>query len=208
MGKKALLMGLIAFLAGCATTEPPPGAFKADVGFPSPGTKWVSRTVDHTGAATTKTLTVLEEGAYEGKPAYRVSDGVNVVILDKATRNWIATLRGEKVRFANSPHDGTFSPPLWVGKSWLASYQYYDYDLGRSFTNVYYRWRVEAYEDITVPAGTFKAFRLEGNTPYSSTTLWYAPGVKLIVKRVYERGIGHYLGSGKFVTELIEYPAK
>jgi hypothetical protein len=200
----------LAFLTGCATmaTEPPPGALKVEVGAPAPGTRWVSRTVDHTGTSTTETWTAIEDGTYEGRPVYRFTNGVDLSIRDKATRSWIATVREGKARFAASPHDGSFSPPLWVGKGWRAIYAFYDHERGRSFSPVDYTWRVAASEDVTVPAGTFKAFRLEASNPFSNTIHWYAPEAKLVVKRIYERFAGHYLGSGKFTTELIEYPAK
>jgi len=61
-------------------------------------------------------------------------------------------------------------------------------------------WKVEAYDDATVPAGTFKAFRLRsspGMNNASYDTIWYDPGTKLQVKRVYERTAGHFLGSGR-----------
>jgi len=202
-------LGLLVFVLACATVaEPPTGAFKADLEFPPPGTKWVYRTVDHTGTTTTATYTVIEEGIYEGKPAFRVSDGVNLLIYDKVTRNWVATLREGKERFSASPNNGAFSSPLWVGKSWIARYSYNDRVRGRTFNIIEYWWKVEAYEDVKVPAGTFKAFRLEGSNPYASTTLWYAPEAKLIIKRVFERASTSYLGYGKFTTELLEYPAK
>ncbi len=210
MGKKAVLMGLIVFLGGCATTstEPPTEGVRADAGFPASGTKWVYQTVDQSGATTRATHMALEEGTYEGKPVYRMSDGVNILILDKATRNWVATVRDAKERLAASPSDQMFSFPMWVGKSWVAKYSYYDRDRGLSFLDVPYSWRVAAYEEVKVPAGTFKAFRLEGSNPFSSTSVWYAPEVRLIVKRVDERSPTHYLGTGKATTELLEYPAK
>ncbi len=69
-------------------------------------------------------------------------------------------------------------------------------------------WKVAAYEDVTVPAGTFKAFRMEGSNPWAKITQWYAPEEKLVVKHVLERFGSNYLGSGKETTELLEYPAK
>ena len=210
MGKKAAAMGLVILLGGCATvsTEAPTEGVKAEAGFPSQGTKWVYQTVDHTGAATKVLYTALDEATYEGKPVYRMSDGTNVLIIDKATRNWVATVREAKERVSATPSDQSFSFPMWVGKSWAAKYSFHDRDRGLNFAEVTYSWKVEAYEEVKVPAGSFKAFRLEGSNPFSSSTVWYAPELRLIVKRVDERGPSHYLGTGKFTTELIEYPAK
>lgn len=145
--------------------EPPADAVKADIGFPSVGTKWVTKTVSHTGIAWTITHTVLDEGTYKGTPVYRVSDGVNILMFDKATRNWIAAVRAGTERAAASPYHPLYSFPLWVGKSWVTNYNYYDGDRERTFFHVPWRAKVTAYEDVTVPAGTFKAFKLEGGDP-------------------------------------------
>lgn len=213
MNKKAGFLALIVFLAGCAAmaTRPPVGSVEAGMAFPPPGTKWILRQVDHTGVIRTITRTVLEEGFYEGRPVYRESDGVNTYIYDKATRNHITTLRRDKERYVYSPHHGTFSWPLWVGKWWVASYAVDHRELGRTWNPVETTWKVEAYEDVTVPAGTFQAFRLQstpGRSDASYWTIWYAPEIKLIVKQVHERTTFNTYGYGKFAIELIEYSAK
>ncbi len=205
-----VLLAAAAFTAACATAavEPPAGTPKIAVKFPAQGTKWRIRTVDARGSETTYTLTALGDDTYEGKPVFKVSDGVDVDVFDKATHSWVATLRDGKERFSASPHAGDGSTELWVGKSWMASYAYYDRERGWSFSNVTYWWKVTAYEDVTVPAGTFKAFKIEGSNPYSTTVVWYAPELGVRVKRIYERSARHYLGSGKTTAELVEFPAK
>ena len=202
---------MVAFLfAACATapTEPPAGTVKVDVGIPSVGTKWVTRRTDHQAGGTTDRTSTVVEASYQGRSVYGITDGTDVSVFDKATRNWIATLRDGKERFAASPDDGTFTWPLWVGKSWMASYTYDDRERGRSWNPVQTWWKVAAYEDVTVPAGRFKAFRLEGSPGTNNATqvtFWYAPEVRLTVKHVMERTSGHYLGYGKFTSELVKY---
>jgi hypothetical protein len=41
-------------------------------------------------------------------------------------------------------------------------------------------WKVEAEEELTVPAGTFRAFRCALRTPTSVAILWIAPGVGVV----------------------------
>ncbi|MBI2553050.1 MAG: CHAT domain-containing protein [Candidatus Rokubacteria bacterium] len=201
-----LLTGLIVLLAGCVTVpaEPPPERATADAEFPPSGTRWITRSVDQTGRTWITTWNVLEEGSYQGEPAYRVSDQLSTLVYDKATRSWMATLQWDEERFAASPHDGAFSWPLRVGKWWVATYAYHDRQRGRSFPRVEVTWRVEAYEDVTVPAGTFKAFRLQGRAPAVNFTRWYAPDLRLVAKEIAERNLRHHLGAGKVVTELIQ----
>lgn len=210
--RQYLLLGMAALLvASCTTasTEPPAGALKADAAFPTVvGTKWVTRTTDHqTGSKTERTWTVVDV-SYEGRSVHGMTDGTDVIVLDKATRNWIATLRDGKERFVADPHDGTFSWPLWVGKSWMATHTYYDRVLGRRWNPIRAWWQVAAYEDVTVPAGTFKAFRLESSPDTNNatrTTLWYGSEVTVVVKRIFERTADHYLGYGRFTTELVRF---
>ena len=215
MPGKLLLLCLIAVLGSCAMmaseppAEAPPGAVKADVGFPPPGTKWVARTMSQTGSSATITYTVLEDGTYEGKPVHRVSGGIDTLVIDKATGNMVATLRMGKEATATLPHAGTFSWPLYVGKSWTASYTYRDNVRGMSMGPIKVDYRVAAYEDVTIPAGTWKAFRIESESGGSSfSTSWYAPDIKLTVKMVSETTIGHSLGATKSVYEIIQYSAK
>ena len=190
---------------GSQGDEPPAGAVTADMGFPAPGTKSVFAQKDlKSGSVTTRTFTYLEDGTYKGAPVFQATDGVDTFVLDKATRNWIATLRDGKERRSTSPDAGAYSWPLWVGKKWRAKYKYRDHERGRSF-DIRYDWKVEAYEDVSVPAGTFKAFRLHGRNPYSERTEWYAPEMKGYVKRTYERTRKHYLGWGGYTRELVEY---
>ena len=68
---------------------------------------------------------------------------------------------------------------------------------------------VSAYEDVTVPAGTFQAYRIDwtGKTPdVVSGTFWYAPSVKTTVRANLERTTRHYLGPAKTTYELLTVP--
>ena len=124
------------------------------------GAKWQLRRTDTAnGSSNEMTMTAMPV-EYLGVPRYGMSDGVNMVVLDPATFNAIATLRDSKELTTSTPDVGTFSWPLWVGKTWRTSYTYRDLVRARTFSPVVYDQRVAAYEDVTVPAGTFKAFRV------------------------------------------------
>jgi hypothetical protein len=89
-----------------------------------------------------------------------------------------------------------FAFPMQVGKAWE-----HDWKMGGDTWSGYgrSRWEVKSYEKLTVPAGTFDCFRVEGtiwrNTlsahaqggvPYQvanvQVTYWYCPEVKWIAK--------------------------
>lgn len=189
-------------------TVSPPGA---TAGFPPPGTKYVIEHKDSAGKVRRLPATVMEEGVFEGKPVYQATDGSTVIVLDKATRNSIATLKDGKLIWKFTPHEGTYAWPLEVGKTWTATYAAEDPVRKRKWDRVREHWTVAAYEEVTVPAGTFKAFRLE-STPGENSgvrkTLWYAPEIHLFVKRVSERGPNHFQGPGKDTFELGEFTSK
>ena len=198
-------LGLGLALAGCATAAPGTGASRADLAFPAPGTHWITRSANQAGQQWTTTWVVLDEGEWGGRPVHRVSDQVDVLVYDKATRNWMATLRWDDERFVADPHTGMFQWPLEVGRVWESRYAYHDHQRGRSFRNVQWTWQVEAREEVRTPAGRFQAFRLRGRNPFSATEIWYAPEPALVVKEVQERFVGHPVGPGRVTTELLRY---
>ncbi len=102
-----------------------------------------------------------------------------------------------------------FRWPMEVGKQWSDTVSFYfEYD---NFPQLQTRFQVIAYETVTVPAGTFKAFRLHykgfhPEFPGSGTVIdyWYSPQVKSIVKY---RGI-LWFENIDFLYELVSYQLK
>lgn len=183
-----------------------PGAMTAEVGFPAVGTKWVGRIIPQKGPTVTLTYTVIEDSVFESKPVHRIVGGADTYLYDVATGNMTATLRQGKEVTSTTPHDGTLSWPLYLGKTWTATYTYNDRLQGMTVGPVNSEYRVVAYENVTVPAGTWKAFKIESEAPSSAfSTVWYVPDIKLIVKRINETAIGNPLGRTKLVYEIIDY---
>lgn len=103
----------------------------------------------------------------------------------------------EVVRVAKGSEDViTFGPalkelvfPLSVGQSWEQDYSGFSADNSNAWTS-HTAWSVEAYESVTVAAGTFDAYRIEifeewVVEAYSGTleaTAWWSPAVKMFVK--------------------------
>jgi hypothetical protein len=190
--------------------EPPAGAVKADIGFPAPGTRWIARFISAKGVTTTNVYTILEDGLRESKPVHRMSYGNTITLYDRETANHVATtVRGKETIFY-SPHVGTFSWPLYVGKTWTARYVYHDRVRDTIIDPVLVEYRVEALETVAVPAGSWNAFKIQSKSAAgnSLSTIWYAPELKLIVKRVNETTVGHSSGVTKTLYEITEYPAK
>jgi hypothetical protein len=94
--------------------------------------------------------------------------------------------------------------PLVVGKQWTSKHTFNNLVNGRS-TAVTYDWKVEAWGDVTVPAGTFKAYKLVwSNSLGESETRWIAPADGIAtIKRHVERVPSHPQGAGVLDAELL-----
>ncbi|HVO93026.1 MAG TPA: hypothetical protein VMT22_09315 [Terriglobales bacterium] len=92
----------------------------------------------------------------------------------------------------------TFTPnldfPLTVGKQWTRDYKgtYVGSNkpIARKIT-----YEVKGVEQVTTPAGTFRAFKLEsddraGPRDYYTTTYWYSPDTRSIVKSKFDGSAG------------------
>jgi hypothetical protein len=79
--------------------------------------------------------------------------------------------------------------PLTVGKWWNHNFEAGAIAGSKQWTGRIAKYEVEAYEQITVPAGTFWAFKIavdivdsKFQRGLSSAQYWYAPEVKNIIK--------------------------
>lgn len=105
---------------------------------------------------------------------------------------WLARLGARDVDFV--PALALYRFPLDAGKSWVDSVQATDPDSGRR-TPVKLFAKALGWEDITVPAGKYRALKVrrliapeDGNAERSPTTVtlidWYAPQVSGTVRRI------------------------
>jgi hypothetical protein len=116
--------------------------------------------------------------------------------------NLVQTRTGELVTFTAKPHWSYLQFPLEVGRKWDAPFEA-DTVARPANRSAKWQWkaRVAAAEPVTVPAGTFQAFRIEyagtfatrqGSQSWTGTqkeTAWYAPEVSRIVKRDFEQSV-------------------
>lgn len=180
---------------------------------PKVGTKLVYRTLSHQGT-TSETTWIVGERTYQGKSALAAAtpDESVIRLYDPATGHWFANLgKDGKPIWETSPPMQRFQWPLVVGARWSTNYAYYDRRSGQSWSPIVEGWTVESVENVTVPAGTFKAFRLQSSPLRNSAfthTYWYAPELGTFVKDVIVRSRDHSAGYGKFETELIGYEPK
>lgn len=153
----------------------------------------------------------------EGRPTRTVVDQGGVLMFYGMSPGAGATVEPRQMPISASligPSETNGGPPgkpwrswpLEVGKKWPYVANFARTDGSTSYTEQ--DAEVTAYEDVTVPAGTFKAFRIEhkgwwrnsrGNSGRARVTYWYAPEVKADVKIVYDDGWS------KLTRELTSY---
>jgi hypothetical protein len=214
-----------------AATQPPTGAVTAELGFPSVGTVYAydyawelpemrdtEYAADGRGGGR-EVYTVIDDAIHDGRPVHRAKKGGSdtLLLVDKATGGLTAIVHEGKEIFAFSPALGLLFP-LWVGKSWTSTHifrTYNEYEGQQTFPNVVWRGKVSAYEEVTVPAGTFKAFKVEGagtlpTVGDNRVVWWYAPELHITVKHIRDRLAGGPLigGHQKHTYELSEYVPK
>ena len=87
--------------------------------------------------------------------------------------------------------------PLTVGKKWNYKFQRKKSTGGTKRDKIRAQYKVEAYESVTVPAGTFHAFKITSISEATKRRMvtmpkkdqyWYCPEVKHIIKRINRRG--------------------
>ena len=180
-----------------AASEPPvtegPGEFGVGSSF-----AWEATVDGHTRREAT---TIVDRREFRGREVYVIEyaeplsrpgthcDGADTFLVDVAIDAWVGCLKDGSVLARHAPHDFRYSWPLHVGKSWQETTTWVDNIT--NFKDTYtIDWMVTGWEEVTVPAGTFMAYRVErGDWPL---TLWYAPELMLTVKATLGGGDSGY----------------
>jgi hypothetical protein len=188
-------------LGGCALTP------KAER-FPTPqvGTTYTYARSDtgSFGSGTMQFTLKVTERMWEGKQmiAYVAPHGGTVCTPEG---RWVAVLApDEKPIMIFDPPIG-FEYPLEVGKTWTKSHRVTIPATKQTipFDNTS---KVEAYEEVTVPAGTFKAFKIiSSDTTGNENVTWSNPEVGTWIKRIETRTAKHRAGPGTRETQLVSY---
>lgn len=169
-----------------------------------PGSVWVNNVQNSGsfGGGAGEISSVLVEKSWDGRRFLGVQTSEGTLLIHPEGGQWVGLMGVDgQVNVVWDP-PLTWDYPVEVGKSWTRSFQVKFPAQGRSVP-VEARQTVEAYEDVTVPAGTFKAYRFRwtDNTGVTNTD-WYAPDIQLLVKRVQERSAQHPQGPGRRETML------
>lgn len=189
---------------GCASTSPPVAKHMEPV-VPGTVTTFHRKSSGSLGVYDGQVVWDHSLTTWQGKPVLAATTrngGGN--LFDRATHGMIAVTgaEGKPVITFEPPID--YQWPVAVGKTWTSSHTVTQMPSGRQ-SRLEIQWKVEAYEEVTVPAGTFKAYRVTWSNQLGEVeTRWFSPSAGLsTIKRQVQRPASHPQGAGLLEGHLL-----
>ncbi len=188
--------------AGCATA-PPTGE---RIAAPPMGTvtTYHRKSSGSLGSFDGPVVWTHAPGSWQGRPMLAFGSAQGVSLHDPQSLALVASLgaTGQPQASYDPPID--YAWPLEVGKTWSTSTAVTQYPSGRTVP-LTTRYKVESWGDVTVPAGTFKAFKLVWSNNFGEVeTRWVGVADRIAtIKRHVERPATHPQGAGVLDAELL-----
>lgn len=119
----------------------------------------------------------------DGRRAYRLEFYRDETLTDAV---FTSNQQGHLIQLSQSGGTATFEPPLVglgdlrVGASWSTRASMIMPSKFRAATPTEVSGRVVGFEQVTVPAGTFGAFRIEQVCNGRASTAWHVPAVGMV----------------------------
>jgi len=199
------LMALAAslLLPGCANS-PPVAERLVDV---VPGTVLVyqRKSSGSYGNFDDKVTWDHRESSWQGRPAMLASSAqAGTQVYERRTKGLVAMLgrNGQPLMSYDPPI--AYRWPMKVGDSWSSQHQVTLHASGKVLP-LTMNYKVEAYDKVTVPAGSFNAYLVVSTDSNGEVQrVWIAPADSLsVVKRTLDRPATHPQGAGHLEGELI-----
>ena len=201
LNSRLLTLGAALAASACALMEP-----TAERYVPPPvGTTWerVQTDTGSYGSQSAKSIGKRGEGMYQGKPVITFELATGTVFAQQ-DGSWIGIFKGDTPVITWDP-PLNWRDPLKVGKTWTREQRMTIHAAKRTMP---YKdeQKVEAYEDVTVPAGTFKTFKVRTLSSFGDDNIvWFSPEMGIFVKVHNTRTAKHPQGPGTRVIELLSY---
>lgn len=184
---------------GCSMMEPKAERYVA----PPLGSTWVSsqRDTGSYGSGSSMVPFKSAERLWQGNViTARVSPGA--VTLVNSNGNFVALLAPDDKPIITWSNPVGFEFPLVVGKTWTRRFETTVHATKKTFS-VEGTFKVEGYEDVTVPAGTFKAFKIGFSSSTAEETYWFVPELGIEAKQIQKRTANSPFGPGTREIELV-----
>jgi len=172
---------------------------------PALGSTWESMRHDtgSYGSGSAKMPGRRGERSYEGQQVLTFESPAGVIVA-RQTGDWVGIFNGDKPVITWDP-PLTWQWPLEVGKTWTRE-QRMTIHAAKATVSYSVTQKVEAYEDVTVPAGTFKTFKVSTVTSLGDENIaWFSPELGIFVKQSLKRTGKHRQGAGTREIELLSY---
>jgi hypothetical protein len=211
MSRTASAASLVAaslLAGGCSTLAPNSVSY---VAAPT-GTAWIGQYTNSGsfGSGTARVPTRAGERMWEGQRVLTHESAAGTMMTRPSDNMRIGFLGPDgKPQFLLSPPVGPVYP-LVPGKTWTSSTLMTVYPQGATVP-VESEWKVHDFEQVTVPAGTFRALRVSlvdrvRGVAWNDDTYWLSPDLHTAVKVIQRRVATHPLGAGTREVVLAERP--
>jgi hypothetical protein len=193
------VVALTLALGGCAPMTPKSAGYFV----PPLGSTWIMLRSDNGsfGSTTSQIANKRGEQTWQGQKLTTLeAPGFSQLLNDKGAI--VAMMSGDKPLASFDPPLG-FAYPLEVGKS-LSSTHNVTIFPSMKITPLQVTQKVEAYEDVTLPAGTFKAFKISwSESNGNENTYWVSPELGISVKSILVRTAKWSTGEGRRENQLV-----
>jgi hypothetical protein len=153
------------------------------------------------------TVRALGERTWQGRKVLATETAQGIRLSDPDKGDWLAMVKGDTTLMTWEPSLG-YDWPLAVGKSFVRNYRIVNHVTKRT-TDIKATMTVQSYEEVTVPAGTFKAFKVRyADSLGAESTNWFSPDAVAWVKIQNKRDSKHPAGPGTQDLELFSYTVK
>ncbi len=204
IGSAASLAVFTAILGGCAAPGPQVDGWVA----PRVGASWeiAQRNTGSYGKDVRLRMT-RGDTTWKGMPAVALSNSLGMTLVaEPAGGKWLAMVgRDGKPAVSFDPPLG-WDYPLKVGKTWSGLQRLTMHATGKTL-EYELSCSIPAFEKVTVPAGTFEAFRIHCKSSIGNDeTFWTNPALGTFVKTRLVRQPGNPFGAGTQEAELVRAP--
>jgi hypothetical protein len=191
-------------LSSCATAPPRADRYVA----PPAGSTWVNARVDtgSYGSSSTQLPMTRGEQVWQGIRVITFETPENT-LLASPSGDYIAQVKDDKILVSWEP-PLNLDWPLRVGKTSKRSYRMTLHTANRT-VSYELEQKVEAYESVTTPAGTFNVFRVTSSDTLGNENIdWISTELGIFVKRSLRRTVRHAQGPGTREMQIVSISIK
>lgn len=177
--------------------------------YPAPvaGTNWTASAQD-TGSYGSGTSQIagkfLPDRMWQGNRVHAFEVAGFTTLMTPGIARFIVQMKGDAPVLSWEPPFG-WNWPLEVGKTWTSRTKQTNH-AAKASIDIEYTQTVEAYEEVTVRAGTYKTFRVRTVTSIGDENVqWWSPDTGIFMKQTLKRSAKHPAGAGTRQYELVSF---